>query len=55
MNYTDRVKKLDKAIDDMYSNLHLIGHLQHSQKDKLAKLYQELTFHLTREGVIERP
>lgn len=45
MNYTDKVKKLSKAIDDLYSNLEMSIHLPRSQQDKLESLYKDLTYH----------
>ena len=54
MNYLDRVAKLSKGIDDVYSNLHLWPHLTRVQQDKLEKLYKDLTFQFIRAKVIKR-
>ena len=53
MNYKDRVEKLSKGIDQVYSNLHLWPHLTRSQQDKLEKLYKDLTYQFIRAKVIE--
>lgn len=54
MNADDRIKKLSKAIDDIYSNINMWPHLQRSQQDKLEKLYNDLTFQFVRARRIKR-
>lgn len=54
MNADDRIKKLSKAIDDLYSNIHMWPHLQRGQQDKLEKLYNDLTFQFVRARRIKR-
>lgn len=54
MNADDRIKKLSKAIDDVYSNINMWPHLQRSQQDKLEKLYNDLTFQFVRARRIKR-
>jgi hypothetical protein len=52
METTDRVKKLTKAVDDMYANIYLWHQLDQGRQNKLKELFKRMKSQL---GISEEP